>query len=968
MITEPAPHPAPSEPETSAPGIVLVPHTHWDREWYEPHEVFRLRLVHVIDEVIARLEADPDFRFTLDGQAAAIQDYLEIRPLHRKRVESLVRGGQLAVGPFLILLDEFCCDGETIVRNLELGMAAAGRLGAAMEVGYLPDMFGHTAQMPQILRGFGIKHAALWRGVPDAVREHAFVWSAPDGSVVRCEYLFDGYGSALDMFAVEGQLAELSARYRRETRSWYGDDAVLGMLGTDHSAPAPDLMARVRSHNARRSGTDAPGLAVATLGEYLREQEVGEEEVGEEARAALPVVRGELRSHARGNLVPGVFSIRTNLKAAMARAELALTQAERLDALYGTQEHRAFFDLAWSRVVESTAHDSITGCGVDETADQVAARLASAAHIGRAVTEHVVDRLAETVPADAHLVVNTLPWPRTVQAEVVVAAEENGAASGPRTQVLGELETELGDERMISADLVKILRRIHGRELFGQLITGYTWGEDVLLVEVAEVAEGPFDLAALTAEINAAMDAPDAGEKTWRVVTTARHRRRMLLEVAVPALGHVAFRPDASEAAPRDPRDAPRAQVRATATELTNDLIGVVVDADGTLTLTGADGTVLRGVGRLVDEGDRGDSYNFGPLGRSAPLHTPAAVTTRVLAAGPVRGVVEVERRYALPVGVDPQDRDRRLAQTADLRTRMLVEVRAGEPFVRLSLGLVNTVRDHRLRLHVPLGERVEESFAAGQFAVTRRGRTAEGGWGEYPLATFPATGFVSAGSAHVLLDKLTEYEITGPDAPQETSATEDETEDELGDELALTVLRAVGMMSVNVHPLRDEPAGSQFPVPGAQYLGTAVATRLAVLPRSGGWEQADVARCSEIFRHEAVVRRGTGPSSGPLPVAVIGLAVDGPAVLSSLRQVGDVSADGGELEVRLVSVSTTDAVAGIESPQGRQWLITDLRGRPLGADAQSEPAQVPLPAASIRTLRARFRPGPQPGSITTPR
>ncbi|HLT85722.1 MAG TPA: hypothetical protein VKZ83_15925, partial [Phototrophicaceae bacterium] len=70
----------PAAPPTTEPGLVLVPHTHWDREWYEPHDVFRLRLVHVLDDVVARLETDPEFRFTLDGQTAAIEDYLEIRP------------------------------------------------------------------------------------------------------------------------------------------------------------------------------------------------------------------------------------------------------------------------------------------------------------------------------------------------------------------------------------------------------------------------------------------------------------------------------------------------------------------------------------------------------------------------------------------------------------------------------------------------------------------------------------------------------------------------------------------------------------------------------------------------------------------------------------------------------------------------------------------------------------------------
>ena len=908
-------------PPTAEPGIVLVPHTHWDREWYEPHDVFRLRLVHVLDDVVDRLETDPEFRFTLDGQTAAIEDYLEIRPERRERVRALVRDGRLAVGPFLILLDEFCCDGETIVRNLELGLAHAERLGAAMPVGYLPDMFGHTAQMPQILRGFGIAHAALWRGVPSTVDEHAFAWRAPDGSTVRAEYLFDGYGSALDMFAVPERLAELTTRYRAETRPWYGTDPVLGMFGTDHMAPPPDLMGRVRAHNRAAAHTGSPVVRVATLAEYLAGRPTDPA-----ALALLPQVTGELRSHARGNLLPGVFSVRTNLKAAMAGAELVLTQAERLDALYGREDHRSFFELAWYRVVECTAHDSITGCGVDETAEQVAARLASATAIGRAVTERVLDGLAQDVPADAYVLANTLPWARTVQAELLTSGSEPGGG-----QDAGELPTALGEEWMSGADLVRVLRRIHGRELFGQQVTGYTWGEDSLRLEVAEVADGPFDLTALTEEVHAA--AAGEPDRPWRVVTTARPRRRVVVAAEVPPLGHVAVRPRSSV--------PPTAAVSATSTRLHGDLVDVVVREDGTLTVTGADGTVLDGVARLVDEGDRGDSYNYGPVAHASALDTPGSVHTTVLAPGPLRAAVEVVRRYDLPLGVDPQDPDRRLEKTEELAVRMLVELRAGEPFVRLTTSLVNTVRDHRLRLHVPLGTSVGESHAAGQFDVTRRGRTAEGGWGEYPLPTFPATGFVSAGPAHVLLTRLTEYEVVpGP----------------AGDELALTLLRAVGMMSVNVHPLRDEPAGSEIPVPGAQYLGTEVTTRLALLPHAGGWEEAEVARWAETFRHEPLVRRGRAPAGRPLPAPVTGPALSGRAVLSSLRRVGQDA-----VEARVVSMSRSPQHVRLDPLDGAGWAATDLRGTPARAEDQ-------LRAAEVRTLRTAPGVAGAPTGTSVPR
>lgn len=59
--------------------VHLVPHTHWDREWYLPFQVFRARLVDLIDRVLETMEADPRFVFTLDGQLATVDDYLEIQ-------------------------------------------------------------------------------------------------------------------------------------------------------------------------------------------------------------------------------------------------------------------------------------------------------------------------------------------------------------------------------------------------------------------------------------------------------------------------------------------------------------------------------------------------------------------------------------------------------------------------------------------------------------------------------------------------------------------------------------------------------------------------------------------------------------------------------------------------------------------------------------------------------------------------
>ena len=890
--------------------IVLVPHTHWDREWYEPFQVFRLRLVDVLDDVVARAEADPEFRFTIDGQMAAVDDYLEIRPENRDRVAALVAVGRLAVGPWQILLDEFLCSGETIVRNLEMGWRRAAKLGGAMPVGYLPDMFGHCAQMPQILARAGIRHACLWRGVPASVDGHAFRWVAPDGSAVRVEYLWDGYGNGLGLYADPVGLAAAAQAYCDDTRPRYGSDPVLGMLGSDHTSPRADLMQLARES----------GLGVATLTEYVSRYPVGE--------PGLSTVTGEMRSHARGNILPGVLSVRVGLKQAMAAAERMLGTAEALAAQWSDEGFERYRELAWRRIIECTAHDSVTGCGVDETADAVEARLSEALQMGRAVRDTVLRALAGEAPSDATLVVNPLAWSRTALAEldvpvrggaVVTAAVLPDGTALP-VQEVSRSETLLAEEKLPAGDLELLLRRIHGRELFGLQIERYEVEPGHVTFELAHTPETPrFDEPTLRAELAAAA-AEHTG--TWTVRTVAQQRCRVLTAVPLPASGHVAVRAHEGGALAHVQRP-----VEARGTVLDNGDVRVEVADDGTLTVQSADGTVLAGVGRLVDGGDRGDSYNYGPPVRDRVVDAPSTVRTEPVEHGPLRATIRVVREYDWPVGLG-DDPDERSKGSIRVPVTTLVSLRAGEPFVRLDVSFVNPVADHRLRLHVPLPAPATTSAAAGQFAVTTRGlpgggaaecsrrpgaaaeqrRLApEGGWGEFPLPTYPASSFVSAGDVTVLLDHVTEYELV-----------------EDGSELALTLLRAVGWLSVNVHPLRDEPAGPQLAVPGAQYVGREVRTRLAVLPARGGWAAAEAPRLAEEFGNDALVRPGTGPAGAPLPDPAAGVAVSGPGVT-----VSSVRASEQGTEMRLVAMSDQPTTATVRGPFATARR-TDLLGRPL--------------------------------------
>ena len=78
--------------------VNVVPHTHWDREWYRTFQAFRARLVDTVDRVDELLGEDDGYRFLLVGQSIVLEDYLEIRPDRRADLERAVRAGRVEIG------------------------------------------------------------------------------------------------------------------------------------------------------------------------------------------------------------------------------------------------------------------------------------------------------------------------------------------------------------------------------------------------------------------------------------------------------------------------------------------------------------------------------------------------------------------------------------------------------------------------------------------------------------------------------------------------------------------------------------------------------------------------------------------------------------------------------------------------------------------------------------------------------
>ncbi|GAT68684.1 alpha-mannosidase-like protein [Planomonospora sphaerica] len=965
---------APDTDVTGIDEITVVPHTHWDREWYLPFQRFRAGLVRMLDRVLDALAADPAHRFTMDGQLAALEDYLEVRPERRPLVEALVAGGRLAAGPWLVLADEFLCAGETLIRNLEYGVRGAEELGGAMRVGYLPDQFGHCAQMPQILRLAGFEHACLWRGVPARVDRAAFAWTGADGTAVRTQYLPGGYGNAAHLLSGPAEaLADRLAALTETLRPWHPDGPVLAMYGNDHTTPDP--------------GVTAAGLRLATLGEYLAARGPSVD--------GLPVVEGELRSHARAHLLPGVVSARVPVKRAMARAERVLIRyAEPLAALWlpggaaegvrgphGTSDGvhgpqstsdagpddvsgaarpdgagsaaRLLLDAAWRRLIACSGHDSVTGCGSDETAQQVAARIAEAEQTAQAVVDLVGASLADRAGRDRLVAVNPSPFTRTalVLADLPEACSRLlGPGGEPVPLQRLELAPTLLGETVVD-DLTRLLGRIHDRETSGQEIVSWSAEEDLFTVVVGRHGSSGYDYADLR---RAVLDGAAARPGPWRVRTLAEPVVTVAALVTVPPLGRTVLtaapvagattesgpapepstpepsivespsaelsvqgppavetpvRPDgaATSRSPASAPDGPRWS-RPAEGVLDNGLLRVAVAPDGTLSLASRDAQA-HGVGRIVDGGDAGDTYDHAPPRHDLQVDTPVSVEVESVCAGPLVSVLEIRRTYRWPVESWEHGRSE---DTEPVTVTTRAELRAGEPYLRLETSFDNRARDHRVRWHAPLPRPAAESFAEGQLAVVRRGLTAEGGCGEHPLPTFPAEGFVAAGGLAVLLDQVTEYELTGG-------------------ELALTLLRSVGHLSRDRNAHRERPAGPQLPTPAAQCPGPT-AMRFAVLPHAGTWDEAGLPRLAEEYRHELLAVPGSGgdacasPAAGPTAGTGGRLCVEGRGVvLTALRERGHA------LELRLVAehpAATEAVIRGSFTAARRADLLGAAGGR----------------------------------------
>ncbi|MDR9854390.1 alpha-mannosidase [Paenibacillus sp. VCA1] len=870
--------------------VHIVSHTHWDREWYLPYEKHHVRLIKLMDELLAILEKDPDFKsFHLDGQTIMLDDYLQIRPEKREQVEKYVREGRIHAGPWYILQDEFLTSGEANVRNLLYGHRDAVRYGAVSKIGYFPDSFGNMGQAPQLLRQAGIGNAFFGRGVKPtgfnnevsktAAYESPYsemIWEAPDGSRVLGILFANWYSNGNEMPTEPGDARAYWEQKLKDAERYASTPHVLMMNGCDHQPVQSDAAEAIRTaqrlfpaHRFVHSNLADYALAVeGTVPEHLS------------------VVRGELRSqHTDGwSTLVNTASSRIYLKQMNNRGQALLEKAAEPLAVFAHLTGKApyphhLLEYAWKTLMQNHPHDSICGCSVDEVHDEMVARFAKSRHVGEAIVTDSLDVLAGDI--------DTSPF-------------RNVLREGETAYPLAVWNTT-GWERSGVATAELALERIYFRSGIGfaeMKKTLRTLPIGPLRLVDPDGNEIPFDDEDLG--IAFGYDLP---EDRFRQPYFERKIRVRFEAFRVPALGHKVFavihgkqggtgsdpHTDSFESANGSARNvSERASLVTGRNRMENEYLAVTIEKNGSLTvLDKATGRILRDLCIYEDTGDIGNEYMYKQPDGDLPITTRDLAASVTLAEDePFRASFDIAHTLRIPVSADETLRKEqrelvwftgRSAGRSSVMTEFRIHTRV--TLEREGKGILvesafdNQAEDHRLRMLFKPGIAAETHQADSIFEVAERNNVPAAEW-RNPSNCHHQQAFVSLRDETqgllIANQGLPEYEIM-----QEDSAV-----------IAVTLLRAVGEMGDWGH----------FPTPGAQCKGKHAA-RLMIIPFVPAESGRTEARLDEegamILAHQFQVpwlALQTGVHEGSLPAVHSYLSWEGKGLMLSALK---MSADG---------------------------------------------------------------------------
>lgn len=388
--------------------IHVVAHTHWDREWYFSDNEAFIQFSYHMDEVIYALENGELDYYYLDGQLSILDDYLKVYPNQETKIKELVEGNKLFIGPWYTQMDEFVVAGESVVKNLQIGIDMSKRLGGHTALGYLPDSFGQGKDMPKIYNGFGIEDAVFWRGMPNEVtKSREFYWTAEDGSKVLTINIRNGYYAGVAL--VEGEI--------------YQKKAILDIVSEDSATTNITLPV---GGDQRAVDRNLKALIEEANKEFAEEYQIEESNYPhifnllKKEATDLPTVQGEFMSGSVSKIHRSIYSSRYDLKKINDTIENRLIfQLEPLMLMaddLGIPFKRELMDYTWKLILKNHAHDSIGGCNTDKTNEMIMARYKEADQLSYSTVDYLVRKIAESIEdiQENDLVLfNTLPYRRT---------------------------------------------------------------------------------------------------------------------------------------------------------------------------------------------------------------------------------------------------------------------------------------------------------------------------------------------------------------------------------------------------------------------------------------------------------------------------------------------------------------------------------------------------------------------------
>ncbi len=357
----------------------VISHTHWDREWYLSFEVFRIELVGLIDSLLDILKQNKEFIFHLDGQTIILQDYLEIKPHKEEEIKSYIKSGNLVIGPWYVLSDQFLSSGESTIRNLLYGFRDAKKFGKPMMIGYCPDQFGQIAQLPQIFNGFNIHSAIVGRGMQDSISEHN--WFGLNGDRVIAISLTHWYNNAQRFPEEKEKLINYLEKIYNTQSVTSKSGHILLMNGCDHLYPQKDLSRILSGVNGSKNWT----LNSSNL-ENAVQKMVDNVNINN-----YPIYFGELRDDNNKYILAGTLSSRVYLKLDNYKCQTKLEKiVEPLSTLLVLNKQIPdypydFIKYAWKLLIQNQAHDSICGCSIDAVHKEMETRFSK--------VEQVLDKL-----------------------------------------------------------------------------------------------------------------------------------------------------------------------------------------------------------------------------------------------------------------------------------------------------------------------------------------------------------------------------------------------------------------------------------------------------------------------------------------------------------------------------------------------------------------------------------------------